>query len=422
MRNTRLSPYSRVRIRNRRGAMLILFTLVLFVLLGVCALVIDLGVAYVAAGQLQNIADAAALAGAGKLREGLDLDAAKNEAISIAAANKVLGVSQTLPKVDVIVGSWDATSGKVIPLVETSGEYAIQVTVRRTQGSANGPISTFFAKIWGKDSIDVTRSAIAGLQVREQQRAPLKFMIVQDGSSSFQGAWSKAVEADGELLKLVNSVSLDGDAAGIVTFNAKLPDSYLPSNLYRTYPVMNKGIKYVTDKNGVPFKSNEQGASDPNGQYRSMAGGLTAFIPSNHSVLPLGLDNNSKLTVNGNAWGDTDTSAGLNYAIDQMISQPGSNASKVIVLVSDGMPHSVGGTSSTTAFKLAAIAAADRAKTAGIRIHTVTLEGTNGANFDFNEGLIRNGGAALRASSADDLKRLLIGVGTIEIGRPKLLK
>lgn len=429
------------KLRNRRGATIVLLAIVLVVLLGMCALVVDLGVAYVATAQLQNTADAAALAGAGKLREGLVHDDAKAEAVIVAAANTVLRDSQLVdPNTDVVVGGWDEVNEQVVPWNETMDAFAVQVRARRTVGSPSGPIPTFFAKIWGIESMDITRTSTAGLQVRRQARAPINAMVVQDGSTSFQNAWSKAINADVELLKLINGVSVEDDAAGMVTFNARLDPTwlknsssykYLYNDYVRNYPEMNQGIKYTTysgfgrDPDGRPRKTNSEGVADPAGQVRPMVGELTAFDPDNTTDLPEALDAAGKLMKNGNAWGDTDTAAGLNYAIDRLLEHGGSPDGNVIVLVSDGMPHDVRdryGTYYTDLRKQAAIAAANRAGNAGIRIHTVTLEGTSGANFDFNEGLVRNGGAALRAASADDLHRLLIGIGTIEIGRPRLLK
>ena len=86
------------------------------------------------------------------------------------------------------------------------------------------------------------------------------------------------------------------------------------------------------------------------------------------------------------------------------------------------MPHDVSGQSYTDLRKQAAITAADRAGAAGIRIHTVTLQGTQGADFAFNEGLIRNGGYALRAADATKLRDILISVGAIEVGHASLLQ
>lgn len=412
-------------IKGRRGAVLVYSAIILVVLLGVSALAVDLGVAYLAHSQLQNVADAAALAGADKYREAFDEAAAKQEAISIAAANRVLGDSQTLnPLLDVKAGSYDSATGTVIPYDETMGGFCVQVTARRTRASSN-PIPTFFAKVLGINSVDASAGAIARIEIIPSHRDAISAMIVQDGSGSFQNAWSRAIDADTGLITMINTNSTEGDAFGMVTFNAKLDDNSLRNlglyNSYSQYPGMNEGIKHTTDSSGYPVKTTVQGIASSSGQVRPMIGPLTAFDPSNHSVVPQALSDAGMLMKNGKAWGDTDTAVGLNYAIDQLTNNP-SGAKKVIILVSDGMPHDVRGSSYTELRKQAAIAAADRAGAADIKIHTVTLEGTDGANYAFNEGLVRNGGMALRAASADDLKDLLIKIGTPDWGTPRLIK
>ena len=56
------------RIKNcQRGAVIVLFALLLPVLFGFMGLSIDVGLAYVEKGKVQDIADSAALAGAAKL-------------------------------------------------------------------------------------------------------------------------------------------------------------------------------------------------------------------------------------------------------------------------------------------------------------------------------------------------------------------
>jgi Flp pilus assembly protein TadG len=397
---------------------------VLFVLLAMAALAIDLGILYSATQQAQNTADAAALAGAGKLREGMDPDAAVQEAITAAAHNAVLKDAVTLSAADVKVGAWDAAAEKVVDWDPTATGVAVQVTVRRTQGSRNGPVPTFFAKVLGKQYMETSRTAIAGLNVNMRPRNPVNVMIVQDGSTSFQDAWSQAIDADTQLLGLINGVSIANDAMGMVTFNASLSSTLLQrlglTNSYKSHPEWNTGIKYTTDRSGVPQKTTDAGVVSSLGLVRPMVGSLTDYDPSNHASLPTALDKATKLLKGGNAWGDTDTAAGLNYAIDALIARGGSEE-KVIVLVSDGEPHDAEGRL-TQSRRNNAVAAANRAKSYGIKIHTVTLAGTNGVDFQFNESLIRNGGYALRAADASKLRDLLISVGQIEVGHPHLLK
>jgi Flp pilus assembly protein TadG len=412
---------------SERGSVLVVVAVALLMLIGVAALVIDLGVLYAAAQQAQHAADVAALAGAGRLRAGMNPTDAANEAIAVAAQNKILGSAVSLSSSDVVVGAWDAASKQVVAWSSTATAVAVQVTVRRTPSSPNGPVPTFFAQVMGVPSMSVTRASTAGLFVNQRPRNAISLMIVQDGSSSFQSAWTKAINADTGLLNLINGVSMSGDAAGMVTFNAALSRSYLQSaglwSYYNGTPY-NTGLKYTTNTSGVPVKTTVTGVSSPSGLVRQLSGALTGFDPSDHTSLVTEMSNASQLLRNGNAWGDTDTGAGIEYATASLTARTGAPAGtdKVIVVVSDGMPHSVDGSAQTAAFQNHARSAADAAAAAGVRIHVVTLEGSDGVNYAFNESLVRNGGYALRAANADRLFEMLISVGAIEIGRPTLLK
>ncbi len=415
------------RYGNKRGATLLTVAIALVALFAVAALAIDLGMQSFAGQQCQDAADAAAMAGCAQLRLGMDPAAAKTAAIEGAAGNKVAGTAVTVTTADVTVGAWNSTTKTVTTWDPTATQVAVKVVVRRTASSPDGPIPTYFARVIGKNSVEVTRTAIAGLVVDAHVRAPLGFMIVQDGSSSFSSAWNSAVDADVGLFNLINGVSVSGDAAGIVTYNCALSESYLRSaglwDYYRSYPSYNTGIKYTTDSGGRPRKTTDEGVTSSSGSVRAMVGTLTDYNTSDHTNLPTAIYKGGRLVKNGLCWGDTDTGAGLNYAIDRIVAKGfPSTTDKAIILVSDGMPHSVDGTSATNALKTKAITAANRAEGLGITIHTITLSGSSGADYAFNESLIRNGGYSLRAADATKLRDLLISVGTILVGRTKLLQ
>jgi hypothetical protein len=96
--------------KDESGVVLVLVALLLVVFLGVGALVIDLGVLYVARNELQNAADAGALAGARDLYldNGLAVDPNANN-VAIAAATANLSVGGTPVEVsadDVERGHW----------------------------------------------------------------------------------------------------------------------------------------------------------------------------------------------------------------------------------------------------------------------------------------------------------------------------
>jgi hypothetical protein len=312
---------------------------------------------------------------------------------------------------------------------------AAQVTVRRTD------VPTYFAKILGRQFMTASRTAVASVAIDKQARHSKSVMVVQDGSSSFQGTWNQAIAADTELLRLINNNSIDGDQAGFAVFTSALSPElvaqYLAHN-HLTAPVgdtyWNSGIKYTTDSQMNFVATNPDGTTGGTGPkaIRRMWATITNYDGNgSQSVMPPALATASSLLTNGNAAGYTDTAAGLNYAIDKLLVRQSerpsdSTTDMVIVLVSDGMPGNppIPGGPSTNTLKANALAAGCRAKDLGIRLHTVTLEGSLGANFAFNESLRCGGdGTALRgAADGGDLLALLNFVGTIELGHSTLVK
>lgn len=164
-------------VNNQRGATAVVIALVITVLIGFVALATDVGYVSVTKNELQNIADAAALAGAGELgniykgltydeQQVLTLDANQVDAIEASAKdvvgegkNRAGGGNIIIDDGDIFINKWSGTSF-------TSDNYnqpnAVRVTARR-DSSANGPISTFFAKIFGIDNLDVSADATAAL-------------------------------------------------------------------------------------------------------------------------------------------------------------------------------------------------------------------------------------------------------------------
>jgi Flp pilus assembly protein TadG len=138
--------------RSDRGITLLMAAASLVALLGFVALAVDLGMLYTVRANSQNIADAAALAGA---REAFvvpnpdKITAAKQGAKSAAAANYT---PESLS--DIRLRDAD------IVVVDSSTEHTVQVTVRRTVANGN-PVRTFFAPVLGIPTVSVTATATA---------------------------------------------------------------------------------------------------------------------------------------------------------------------------------------------------------------------------------------------------------------------
>ncbi len=147
-----------------RGTASVLFALTLTLLLTCVALTVDLGHAWLVRGQLQNAADAAALAGARSL-DGLNNRGQFATAIATAetfsAYQRADGTPVMLGGGDVVLGSWNFaartfTPGMALPYMVN----AVQVTTRRTQATGNA-VQNAIAGLWGTPSTDVTATAIA---------------------------------------------------------------------------------------------------------------------------------------------------------------------------------------------------------------------------------------------------------------------
>lgn len=156
---------------NERGATLVVVGLLLTVLVGFSALAIDIGYLYASKNELQNIADAAALAGAGNLgntyREMSYLEqqnfTCNPEPIitvvkNIALSNKAAGVNIVVKDEDVVIGTWK--NGSLTPGL--SFPDAVRVTVRR-DNTLNTPVSTFFAGVLGITLVNISADATAAL-------------------------------------------------------------------------------------------------------------------------------------------------------------------------------------------------------------------------------------------------------------------
>ena len=180
-----MSPGTRsVHEPRRHGTVLVQVVALLAVLLGFAALSIDVGNLYVAKAELQNAADAAALAGASTFAEDdyrkygwadpsdvllaevrSDVQA---RCLAYATRNEVVARSVTLEAQDVVVGHFDFDNPSA-PLDFTGRPNAAQVTARFAGDSPNGPIVNFFASIFGFDTTDVSATGTAAFDDRFAQ-------------------------------------------------------------------------------------------------------------------------------------------------------------------------------------------------------------------------------------------------------------
>ena len=161
------------RMKDQSGTVAILVAFVMVVLIGITALAVDIGYVATTKNELQNVADAAALAGANQLgaiyktmtyeeQQAYVCDPSTIVSIAqdVAGKNQAGAQSITINSADVEIGQWD---GDNLTFTQTLAQPdAVKVTARR-DGAANGPITTFFARIFGINTVGVWADATAAL-------------------------------------------------------------------------------------------------------------------------------------------------------------------------------------------------------------------------------------------------------------------
>jgi len=163
-------------LNNSRGVTAVVVAIFLTVLLAMGAAAIDIGHALVARNELQNVSDAAALAGTralGIIYEGMTQaqqqaytltggDQAIVEAAvqATANANSAAGVAITIASSDIAIGIWNPATRTHTPTVNQP--KAVRVLSRR-DASTNGAISTFLAGVIGMTSVSVRAVATADM-------------------------------------------------------------------------------------------------------------------------------------------------------------------------------------------------------------------------------------------------------------------
>ncbi|MDI6451684.1 pilus assembly protein TadG-related protein [Anaerobaca lacustris] len=153
----------RLRRRFPKGIALVWAAMMILVMLLMVGLGIDMGKLAYNVHQLQNAADAAALAGAQVVRS--DPGRARDLAQQFALANYTEGQPVEIDRNDendeagdLVFGYWNKNTRV---FTATSGNYnAVKVVARRTD-MAHGPVALIFGSLVGINTADISREAIA---------------------------------------------------------------------------------------------------------------------------------------------------------------------------------------------------------------------------------------------------------------------
>ena len=151
------------RLLRRRGIAFIWVAIFLLLIILIVGLSLDTGKVLLAAHQLQNVADAAALAGAQVVE--FDQNLARQQAMSIALENFVYGAPVGLADSDIVIGVYypqrPDPKTRFEPTIAGKFANAVKVVASRTDSSPGGPIALTFGPIAGVQTSNVARYAIA---------------------------------------------------------------------------------------------------------------------------------------------------------------------------------------------------------------------------------------------------------------------
>ena len=169
-------------IRRTEGSVAVIAALGLVAFLGMVSLAIDMGHLYTTRNELQNVADAAALAATGNLIQRLspasvrDAAAAQQAALTVAQRQSQLSGQTAVGNaarndLTIIFGAWDIYTGNPATAwteigstcASNSNANAVKVSIRRASGTVYGPVSNFFGGILGFNTSQVAATAIAYL-------------------------------------------------------------------------------------------------------------------------------------------------------------------------------------------------------------------------------------------------------------------
>ena len=156
-------------VSDRRGAILVIAAIAVVLMVTLLGLALDAAHVRKSVQELQHSAEAAALAATNLVADddaGTNFAVTRQEALDVALANLVAGTGLQLeanfsndPAGDVVVGRWNRFDRIFTPT--TVDPDSVHVRGRRTSSSLGGSLLLNFGPVFGYESSEISRSAIA---------------------------------------------------------------------------------------------------------------------------------------------------------------------------------------------------------------------------------------------------------------------
>jgi Flp pilus assembly protein TadG len=272
---------------RQRGSALIWMPLALIAVVGLTSLAVDWGWVVVVQKQLQDTADAAALAAS--VHVPADTSSATQAANQVALANHAAGQPVQLGGGDVTFGTF--SNGAFTPNAQPYN--AVRVMARRTSTSPGGALPLYFARVLGFNAINVERQAVA------ISRGPATIVLLHPTIESLHVSGNGQIVVDGGIY--VNSshskaISMSGNGILQASSFDVVGGSYVSGNGQLIGPVF-EGVDPIPDPLGhlpVPnlsahtLRSNQKLSISNNrtlqpGRYRGgidiSGSGTVTFLP-----------------------------------------------------------------------------------------------------------------------------------------------
>ncbi len=208
---------SKTKLADRRGAVIVTVAVVLTALLGMAALAVDGSYLMEIRSQMQNTADAAAMAGVSGLS--VSTTEARARAVDYARRNPVLNQMPQVRQTELILGQWDYNTSRFTPT--TGAPNGVRLTLRLSDTPALANPRLFFAPILGFRTADVFATATASLGNRNVMLALDRSNSMNDDNPNPPQPLTDMKLAAVRFLDRLQGFPIRGDRAGYVMYNER---------------------------------------------------------------------------------------------------------------------------------------------------------------------------------------------------------
>ncbi len=208
-------------LKDDRGAVAPITIVMMVAFFALLASVVDLGHLMLVRSQLQNAADAGALAGARALFYNNSSTTpnwvpARNAAIAAVESNKADTLLLEEPAANVTYGYWNTANGTLSSsgIVPGPTDVAAVKVVVQKNSTSNGPVAMTFGQIFGISTVNVASHAIA--MVMPPSNGPFANAVFSNQNVSITGAESITGSAfSNNNLTINGAETITGSAVGV---------------------------------------------------------------------------------------------------------------------------------------------------------------------------------------------------------------